>query len=86
MHVAFALMVAVPAMQLVKLRALKVLWSFYPLLVTFVVISTGNHFWLDGAVGVVVAAVSAVLAKTTFARLRPAAWAWRTTPTAEASA
>src|SRR3954453_13523510 len=56
MHVAFALMIAVPAMQLMRRRALKIAWAFYPLLVTFVVIATGNHFWLDGAVGVLVAA------------------------------
>jgi membrane-associated phospholipid phosphatase len=85
MHVAFALMVAVPAMQLMRHRWVKVLWAFYPLLVTFVVISTGNHFWLDGAFGVVVAICSAVLAKTAFARVRPEAWAWRTSP-AEARA
>src|SRR3954454_13686027 len=56
MHVAFALMVAIPALQLMRPRAVKIAWMFYPLLVTFVVISTGNHFWLDGAVGVLVAA------------------------------
>ena len=31
MHVAFALMIAVPAIMLVKHRALKVLWAIYPL-------------------------------------------------------
>src|SRR4051794_19202568 len=36
MHVAFALMLAVPAMMLARHRLVKVLWSFYPLLVTFV--------------------------------------------------
>jgi membrane-associated phospholipid phosphatase len=85
MHVAFALMVAVPSIQLTRHRWLKSLWAVYPLLVTFVVIATGNHFWLDAAVGVVVAGVSAVLAKTAFARVRPDAWAWRTSP-AEARA
>jgi membrane-associated phospholipid phosphatase len=85
MHVAFALMIAVPAMQLVKLRALKAVWSLYPLLVTFVVISTGNHFWIDAAFGAVVAAASAWIATAAFARARPEAWAWRRAP-AEASA
>src|SRR4051794_29356621 len=66
MHVAFALMIAVPAIQLMRRRTLKVIWAFYPLLVTFVVISTGNHFWLDAAVGVVVAAFSFVLASAAF--------------------
>src|SRR3954451_14928997 len=85
MHVAFALMIAVPAFQLVRHRWLKALWLFYPLLVSFVVISTGNHFWFDGAVGAAVAACSALIAKAAFARVRPEAWAWRTAP-AEAGA
>jgi membrane-associated phospholipid phosphatase len=80
MHVAFALMIAVPAVQLVKHRFLKIVWSFYPLLVTFVVISTGNHFWIDAALGAIVAAVSAFLAVSAFGRVRPDAWAWRTAP------
>jgi PAP2 superfamily protein len=80
MHVAFALMIAVPAMQLVKHRALRFVWAFYPLLVTFVVISTGNHFWIDAALGAMVAVVSAVLARDAFGRARPEAWAWRTAP------
>jgi len=80
MHVAFALMIAVPAIMLARHRFVKVLWSFYPLLVTFVVVATGNHFWLDGALGVLVAAASAWIASAAFARARPQAWAWRTRP------
>jgi membrane-associated phospholipid phosphatase len=85
MHVAFALMIAVPAVQLVRPRPLKVLWALYPLLVTFVVIATGNHFWIDAALGAIVAGCSALLAKAAFARARPEAWSWRTAP-AEARA
>jgi membrane-associated phospholipid phosphatase len=80
MHVAFALMIAVPAIQLVKHRWLKIVWSFYPLLVSFVVISTGNHFWIDAALGAIVAALSAFLAVSAFGRVRPDAWAWRSAP------
>ena len=78
MHVAFALMIAIPAIILVKHRALKVLWAFYPLVVSFVVMVTANHFWLDAALGALVAAVSAYAASAAFARARPEAWAWRT--------
>jgi hypothetical protein len=78
MHVAFALMIAIPAIFLVKHRALKVLWALYPLVVTFVVMVTANHFWLDAALGALVAAVSAYAASAAFARARPEAWAWRT--------
>jgi hypothetical protein len=76
MHVAFALMIAVPAISLVQHRTVKVLWAFYPLLVTFVVIVTANHYWLDAALGAMVAVVSAWAARSAFARARPEAWAW----------
>jgi PAP2 superfamily len=78
MHVAFALMIAIPAMRLVKHRALRALWSAYPILVTFVVVVTANHFWVDAALGALVAAVSAWAAWAALARARPEAWAWRT--------
>ena len=78
MHVAFALMIAIPAMMLVRRRWLKLLWGVYPAVVTFVVIVTANHFWLDAALGALVAVASAWAAS---AALRPAAaeaWAWAT--------
>ena len=78
MHVAFALMIGIPAIKLVKTRALKVLWALYPVLVTFVVVVTANHFWLDAALGALVAAISAAGASYALGRARPAAWAWRT--------
>jgi membrane-associated phospholipid phosphatase len=80
MHVAFALMIAVPAVILVKHRLLKVFWGLYPLLVTFVVVVTANHYWVDALLGAMVAAVSAWAATAAFARARPHAWAWRTMP------
>ena len=78
MHVAFALMIAVPAIMLVKRRVFKVLWAIYPFVVTFVVMATANHFWLDAALGALVAAMSAYAAYAAFARARPEAWAWHT--------
>ena len=80
MHVAFALMISVPAVYLVRTRVLKILWSLYPVLVTFVVMVTANHFWLDAALGALVAAVSAYAASAAFARARPEAWSFRTVP------
>jgi PAP2 superfamily len=62
MHVAFALLVAAPALTLVRARLWRALWVAYPPAVTFVVVITGNHYWLDAALGVVVAAVAATLA------------------------
>jgi hypothetical protein len=77
MHVAFSLMIAIPAIQLVRHRAAKLLWAVYPFLVTFVVMVTANHFWLDAALGALVAAMSASAASYALARARPEAWSWR---------
>jgi hypothetical protein len=42
------------------------------------VVVTANHFWLDAALGALVAAMSAYAAYAAFARARPEAWAWHT--------
>ena len=76
MHVAFALMLGIPLSRLVKHRISKVLWRLYPLLVTWVVVATGNHFWLDAFLGALTAAVSAYVAQRLFARARPTVWAF----------
>ena len=86
MHVAFALMIGIPAVQLVRHRVLKVLWGIYPALVTFVVIVTANHFWMDVALGAMVAGVSAATASAALARARPEVWSWRTALGAKAAA
>jgi PAP2 superfamily protein len=78
MHVAFSLMIAVPAFMLVRNRFLKAFWAIYPALITFVVMATANHFWMDAALGALVAAASASAASYAFGRVRPEAWAWRT--------
>ena len=77
MHVAFALMLAVPAITLVRRRVFKVMWALYPALITMVVIVTGNHWWFDAAVGALVAGAAAVIARTVLSRVRPLQWAWR---------
>jgi hypothetical protein len=75
MHVAFALMIGVTGVRLVKLRVGRVFWAIYPFFIAFVVIVTANHFWLDAAVGAVVAGMSAY-ASAALARARPDAWAF----------
>jgi uncharacterized membrane protein YkvA (DUF1232 family) len=73
MHVAFSLMIGWTLARLVKPRPLKVLWSLYPLLMTFVIIVTANHFIFDAALGALTAGASAWGA-TRLARMRPASW------------
>jgi membrane-associated phospholipid phosphatase len=79
MHCAFALMIGATGVAVTRHRVSKAFWAFWPLLVMWVVIVTGNHYWLDIAAGVLVAGVSALVA-VRLARARPAAWSWRTAP------
>jgi membrane-associated phospholipid phosphatase len=80
MHVAFSLMIAMPAMMIVRRRIAKVLWAVYPLVVSFVVIVTGNHWLFDVVAGATVAGTSALVARHVLSRLWPAAWAWEAGP------
>jgi len=80
MHVAFALMIAVPSMLVVRRRIAKVLWAIYPLVVAFVVIVTGNHWMMDAVAGAVVAGASALVARHVLSRIWPAAWSWSQMP------
>ena len=80
MHVAFSLMLGVTMANLVRRRWAKALWYAYCPMVTFVVVATANHFWIDGFLGAAVAAVSATTAWSLFARARPEAWAWNAQP------
>ena len=73
MHVAFALMIAVPLARLSKHRVTRVFWTVYPLLVAFVIISTANHFITDAVLGAATAGFGAWTAAA-MARARPAAW------------
>jgi PAP2 superfamily len=77
MHVSFALMLAVPMIRMARHGWTKALWGLYPGLITFVVVSTGNHFVFDAATGALTAGASALAAHGLFARVRPEAWAWQ---------
>jgi membrane-associated phospholipid phosphatase len=76
MHVCFAIMVGWPMARLVRRWPLKVLWSLYPLLITFVVVATGNHYLMDAFLGLLTAGAGALLADRLLARARPQAWAF----------
>jgi len=80
MHVAFALMISIPALLVVRSRVAKVLWAAYPLVVTFVVIVTGNHWFMDAVAGAFVAGAAALVAKHVLERIWPAAWSWSAEP------
>jgi membrane-associated phospholipid phosphatase len=55
LHAMDAFIVGVVMFGLVRSRLAKALWLAWPVWVAFAVISTGNHYWLDVAAGVVLA-------------------------------
>ncbi len=79
MHVAFALMVAGPVARLARRRLVRAVWAAYPALVTFSVVATANHWWLDAAAGAATAAAAAGAA-CRLAAWRPAAWRFQGAP------
>ncbi len=79
MHCAFALMIGGTGVAIARIRFFKALWSMWPLLVMFVVVVTANHYWVDAALGAMVAAASAFIAMQ-LAKVRPEAWAFRSAP------
>ena len=58
LHALDALIVGIVMAAVVRRRWAKVLWLAWPPWVWFAVMATGNHFWLDVAAGVLVAAVA----------------------------
>jgi membrane-associated phospholipid phosphatase len=77
MHIAFALMIAIPGALICRNLVAKWLWALYPLLVLAAVVLTANHFWLDAAAGALVAGLAALTARSVLASVQPA-WSWRT--------
>jgi membrane-associated phospholipid phosphatase len=61
LHSADALIVGIVLAVLVRPPILKAVWLLWPAWVWVAVIATGNHFWLDIAAGILVAAVAAPL-------------------------
>jgi hypothetical protein len=83
MHVAFSLMIGFSMIGMIRRRWAQVLWACYPLVVTFVVVATANHWWFDAFLGALTAAASAWTARALLARARPDVWAWRPLATAD---
>ena len=73
MHVAFSLMIGWSLARLVTNRVLKAFWWAYPVLVTFVIVATANHFLMDAVLGALTAGIAALAARE-LARTRPAVW------------
>lgn len=76
MHVCFAVLVGWSMARLVRRPAAKLIWSAYPLLITFVVVATANHFLVDVVLGGLTAGLALALAHRPLARARPEVWAF----------
>ncbi|HEY8703741.1 MAG TPA: phosphatase PAP2 family protein [Gaiellaceae bacterium] len=61
LHAADALVVGVCLLAASRRWWSKALWAFWPVWVWFCVMATANHFWLDVAAGIGVAAISLVI-------------------------
>jgi hypothetical protein len=73
MHVGLAAIFGFSLARLSSAPLARAGFAAYPLLVTFVVVATGNHFWLDALFGALTA-VLALAAAASLARLRPLRW------------
>ncbi|MBV9197269.1 MAG: phosphatase PAP2 family protein [Solirubrobacterales bacterium] len=80
MHVCFAVMIGWSMSRLVAWRPGKIAWSLYPLLVTFVVVATANHYLTDVFLGALTAGASILLAGRLLARARPDVWTFGQVP------
>jgi len=60
LHSADALIIGVSMALICRRWWVRALWLLWPAWVWFSVMATGNHFWLDCAAGIVVAALSAL--------------------------
>jgi membrane-associated phospholipid phosphatase len=86
MHCAFALMIGATGVRVSRHWFTKAFWVAWPLLVVWVVVVTGNHYWADAVLGWMVAATAALVAHRLLARARPEAWSWRAGSPQEAEA
>jgi membrane-associated phospholipid phosphatase len=83
MHCAFAVMIGGTGAIVCRNRFAKAFWAAWPLLIAWVVIVTGNHYWVDVVLGWMVAIVAVLVAQRLLARARPHAWAWGRAPAAQ---
>jgi len=76
MHCAFAMMIGGTGVMVCRSWWAKGWWAFWPLLVSWVTVVTANHYWVDAALGWLVALTAAVVAQR-LAQARPEAWSFR---------
>jgi membrane-associated phospholipid phosphatase len=60
LHVMDAFIVGVTLFMVTRRPGIRLLWLVWPAWVAFAVIATGNHYWLDIAAGIFIAALTAL--------------------------
>jgi membrane-associated phospholipid phosphatase len=85
MHCAFAVMIGGTGALVCRRWWSRAFWASWPVLILWVVIVTGNHYWIDAVLGWMVALTSLVVAHR-LARARPEAWSFRSSASQEAEA
>ena len=65
----FAMMIGVPLARLCHHRVARIAWAAYPLLILFVIVATGNHFFSDAILGAATAGIGALVAEQTVGAL-----------------
>jgi hypothetical protein len=63
-HTCFSLIIGTTCFFLVRRPAVRVIWLFYPCLIVFSIVATGNHFWLDAILGAALAGIALGVAWT----------------------
>jgi membrane-associated phospholipid phosphatase len=86
MHCAFALMIGGTGALVCRHWYAKAWWVFWPVLICWVVIVTGNHYWVDAVLGWMVAIAAALIAQRVVARAKPEVWSWQARAAREAEA
>jgi PAP2 superfamily len=63
LHFGYALIVGIGVATLARRRLVRVAGAVYPLVMLFVIVATGNHFFFDAAAGAVVVSIAALVAR-----------------------
>jgi PAP2 superfamily len=50
-HTCYSLITAITCFFLVRRMPIRITWLFYPVLIVFSIVATGNHFWMDAVLG-----------------------------------
>ena len=77
MHCAFAVMIGASGALVCRHWWSRAFWATWPVLILWVVVVTGNHYWIDAVLGYMVAITSALVARQLLARARPEVWSFR---------